>query len=307
MSNLVEKVKAKVENVLHKDNNTSSTTTNTHHHTQGTTGNYPVGAGAPISSGPTAGTTTGAGYGNQSTGLNSTGNGYGSTNAGPHDSNIANKLDPRVDSDRDGSHNLGGTGAGAGYGNQSTGMGSTGNGYGSTNAGPHDSNIANKLDPRVDSDRDGSRNMGASSYGPGGIANESNTTGNYTPAGVGSGNGYGSSNTGALGNQQSGYPQTTTAGPHSSNLANKLDPRVDSDNDGSRNAGMAQTGQGATYNASTGPASQTAGHHGSNLLNKLDPRVDSDASNNQVHGGVAAHDSHGHHGHHHNANPNTTF
>lgn len=41
-----------------------------------------------------------------------------------------------------------------------TGMGSsnthgnTGNNYGSSNAGPHSSNLANKADPRVDSDRD---------------------------------------------------------------------------------------------------------------------------------------------------------
>jgi hypothetical protein len=44
---------------------------------------------------------------------------------------------------------MGNRGAGAGsdtYG--STGMG----GDGPTNAGPHDSKIANKLDPRVDSD-----------------------------------------------------------------------------------------------------------------------------------------------------------
>src|SRR5690606_18954192 len=59
----------------------------------------------------------------------------GSTNAGPHSSNVANKLDPRVDSDRD---NRGAHGT-----------------HGSTNAGPHSSNAANKLDPRVDSDRDG--------------------------------------------------------------------------------------------------------------------------------------------------------
>ena len=38
-----------------------------------------------------------------------------------------------------GSHNTHGT----------TGSGLTGSNYGSTNAGPHDSNMANKMDPRV--------------------------------------------------------------------------------------------------------------------------------------------------------------
>jgi hypothetical protein len=324
MSNVVEKVKAKIDNALHKDSHTTGTaTTHEHHHNHQHT--------------------TGAGYGTTS------------TNAGPHDSNLANKVDPRVDSDRDGSHNLGAASYGPGgatnpnttYGNQSSGLG--GAGYpSSTTAGPHNSNIANKLDPRVDSDRDGSRNMGAASYGPGGAANPNtstygNQTSGLTGAGVGTGVGQGYStnegphnsniankldprvdsdrdgsrnmgaasygpggavnpNTSTYGNQSSGLTGTgvgggysTNEGPHNSNLANKLDPRVDSDRDGSRNMGLAKTGPGATYNASTGPANATAGPHGSNLLNKLDPRVDSDASNNNVHGGVNAHTTHGHH------------
>ncbi|KGO69281.1 hypothetical protein PITC_094800 [Penicillium italicum] len=66
-----------------------------------------------------------------------------SSNYGPHSSNIANKADPRVDSDHD--HHTrhetvpGGVGLGSTYLTTST------------NAGPHDSIIANKLDPRVDS------------------------------------------------------------------------------------------------------------------------------------------------------------
>ena len=48
----------------------------------------------------------------------------------------------------DGHAPLGGTTAGTGYGSHGT------TGYGSnTTAGPHDSNLANKADPRVDSDR----------------------------------------------------------------------------------------------------------------------------------------------------------
>jgi hypothetical protein len=69
------------------------------------------------------------------------------TTAGPHSSDMANKMDPRVDSDRDGDHRMG------------TGMG----GMSNTTAGPHSSNAANKLDPRVDSDRSGDHHTGESS------------------------------------------------------------------------------------------------------------------------------------------------
>ncbi|KAK6522203.1 hypothetical protein TWF281_002770 [Arthrobotrys megalospora] len=191
--------------------------------------------------------------------------GSDSTNAGPHSSKIANKADPRVDSDRDGSYTVGsntgsgmagmtGTGTG-GYGTQSSGfgthsttttgghgphssgmanradpfvdsttgttshtMGTGTTGYsGSTNAGPHGSNVANKVDPRVDSDRDGSYTMGG------------NTT---TGTGM---TGTGMTGTGMTGST-GGYNKTT-AGPHKSDTANKLDPRVDSDLDGSRTVG----------------------------------------------------------------------
>jgi len=316
MSGMVEKIKAKVDDVLHKDgtnhhNTAGTTTTGTHTGNHGHHGHH---AGAVDSNYPN---TTSAG---PNSGFNNT-----STNAGPHDSNLANKLDPRVDSDMDGSRNFGAAQTGPGgvqnsaYGNQGGLTGNQGgltgnqggltgnqggltgnqaglsgnNNYGSTNAGPHNSNLANKLDPRVDSDRDGSSNLGAAQVGPGGTANYGNQ------GALGGNNTYG--NQGALGSTTGAYGAqgSTNHGPHSSNLANALDPRVDSDRDGSRNAGMATTGPGATYNASTGPANSTAGPHGSNLLNKLDPRVDSDASNPNTHAQHA-------HGHHHN-NPNTTF
>jgi hypothetical protein len=175
-----------------------------------------------------------------------------STNAGPHGSNAMNSADPRVDSDRDnfgptggmgqtgthgssglgstthgstgvghtGTHGTTGTGAsglssgtGAGFGGATTGhAGGPGN-PNSSNAGPHSSNMANKADPRVDSNLDGSRTMG----------------GNQTGAG------YGSTTTGSgIGGTHGGYggpgnPQSGNAGPHSSNMANSADPRVDSD------------------------------------------------------------------------------
>ena len=100
----------------------------------------------------------------------------------------------------------------------------------STTSGPHSSNLENKMDPRVDSDRDGSRNLGAA-----------NTTG-----------GYGSGAT----------------GPHSSNLENRVDPRVDSD----RNLGTA----GTTSGYGSGPTGTGTDHHTGKkpgLMDKLNPKV----------------------------------
>ncbi|KAK6502391.1 hypothetical protein TWF506_002971 [Arthrobotrys conoides] len=183
--------------------------------------------------------------------------GTGSTNAGPHNTNVGNKVDPRVDSDRDGSSTLG---TGNTYGSSTTGThgthgmagmtGTTGTGtYGTSTGGhgPHSSGMANRADPFVDS-----------------------TTGSTT-------------RTGGMGT--TGYSGSTNAGPHNSNVANKLDPRVDSDRDGSYAAG---TGTGNTYGSSTTTGTgmtgssgynsnkTTAGPHKSDMANKLDPRVDSD-------------------------------
>ncbi len=135
---------------------------------------------------------------------------------GPHSSNVENKLDPLVDSDRDGSRNLGA--ASGEYGTRHSGT-----------IGPHSSNVENKLDPRVDSDRDGSRKLGA------------------TP--------------GAYGTRHSG-----TIGPHSSNVENKLDPRIDSDRDGSRNLGGASGGYGNDYTG-TGSHVGTGAHTGASIGN----------------------------------------
>lgn len=207
--------------------------------------------------------TTGAGYGSSgigSTGTHGTTGGYGtsSTTAGPHSSNVANKLDPRVDSDLDGSRNAGmnqHTNTAGGYGSSTTGT--TGAGYGSsgiggnthsssTTAGPHSSNLANKADPRVDSDLDRSRNAGLNQHTntAGGIG----STGTHgTTTGTG---GYGSSTTGTTGATGSaaeyaspGSGNSTNAGPHNSNLLNKLDPRVDSNLDGSKTTGGNKTYQ----------------------------------------------------------------
>lgn len=114
--------------------------------------------------------------------------------------------------------------------------------YAGSTAGPHSSNLANKADPRVDSDLSGSRYEPSSTSGPG----------------------LSSGHTGAYG---------TTTGPHSSNLANKADPRVDSDRDGSTLGGRTGYGTGTGHVGGDGPH-LTRGPHVTDTANRLDPHVD---------------------------------
>jgi len=232
----------KVKHALHLDKDHSTTST-THHNnngvSEGTAGPHNsrvANAADPridsdLDSSRTAGTgTTHTGHGTTG-GFTGTGAGVtgtsGSTNAGPHNSNIVNKLDPTVDSDLDGSRNLGassgqrtagysGTNAGNNFGSNT---GTSGGISSSTNAGPHDSNLANKVDPRVDSDLSSTGNRhGASTTG--GILGSSGT--HATPG--------------------SGTAQNT-AGPHNSDTLNKFDPRVDSDLSGGNTYGGNATHQ----------------------------------------------------------------
>ncbi|KAL9049238.1 MAG: hypothetical protein Q9206_005626 [Seirophora lacunosa] len=172
--------------------------------------------------------------------------GYGSTTSGPHSSSMANKADPRVDSDRDGRRGVEtGSGTSGGYGSSTDatrGYGSSTDatsGYGSTTSGPHSSSMGNKADPRVDSDRDGRRGLETGSGTSGGYGTSSGVGG--TTSGYGSSTdatrGYGSSTGGNNYNDTTSSTGTGSAdasGPHKSSMMNKLDPRVDSDNDGSR-------------------------------------------------------------------------
>ncbi|QYS94928.1 hypothetical protein H0G86_002246 [Trichoderma simmonsii] len=163
--------------------------------------------------------------------------------------------------------------------------------------GPHSSRTGNAADPRVDSDRDHRENLGRhdGSYTTGG---DNYSYGDTTSSGVtGSSGMTGTSGTFDSSKGSTGFgstaatgPASKTAGMHSSNTANKADPRVDSDLDASRNMGMRSSGAtaGDTYGSSntqsettgfgtsTGPAPKTAGTHKSDMLNKADPRVDSD-------------------------------
>jgi len=183
--------------------------------------------------------------------------------------------------------------------------------------GPH-GRVGNTLDPRVDSDLDGSRNAGAAHnthHTTGGAIggrdpyanNHSTKVGDAidptTGSGIGStGNQHGTN----LGNSATGHTVTghtgttggishsTNNGPHNSNLANKADPRVDSDLDGRGNRHGANTGgvfgaSGSHATAGSGTAQNTAGPHNSDTLNKLDPTVDSDRDGSKTFGGNRTH------------------
>jgi hypothetical protein len=130
--------------------------------------------------------------------------GTGVSGAGPHNSSMMNKADPRVDSDLDGSRGM--------TGSHGT-TGTTGTGYGSstTGAGPHSSSMGNKVDPRVDSDRDGSRGLTGSGYGSGTTSTGVGATG----SGVGHRSNEAAANTGKK-----------------PSLMDKLNPNVDANGDG---------------------------------------------------------------------------
>lgn len=184
---------------------------------------------------------------------------------GPHQSNLTNKLDPRVDSDRDNRA-------------RHQAMGGA--------HGPHDSSLANKADPRIDSDRDNRAHHQAmgGAYAPhdsslaGGSAYN---TGYGTSTGVGTG-GTGVSSHATYGQNpglSNNYGSNTGAGastvtPHSSHLANRVDPRVDSD------YGHVAAPAGSSY-TTPGTTSSIGGPHNSKVANKLDPRVDSDLDHRQ--------------------------
>jgi len=167
-------------------------------------------------------------------------------------------------------------------------------------AGPHNSRIANSADPRVDSDMDGSRTAGtAGTTGTGytstgtGPSGSTNAGPRNTEAVGGTGTEVGNNagtNTGFSG----GMSNSANAGPHDSNLANKADPRVDSDLDGRGNRHGATTGgvfgaNGSHATPGSGTAQNTAGPHNSDMMNKLDPRVDSDRDGSKTFGGNKTH------------------
>jgi len=173
------------------------------------------------------------------------------------------------------------TGTTGGYSNGTSGL--TGTSHGTTHnttssTTPHNSNLLNKVDPRVDATTTGAYDG----------THAGNTTGTHTGTHTGTGAFSGTGTTGGL-------SHSTNAGPHNSNLANKADPRVDSDLDGRGNRHGATTGggilgaSGSHATAGSGTAQNTAGPHNSDMMNKLDPRVDSDRDGSKTYMGNQTH------------------
>jgi hypothetical protein len=207
-------------------------------------------------------------YGSSTTGSHTThgtAGGLGQSHAtshgdpsGPHSSSLMNKLDPTVDTKSYGTANPS-TGHYA-SGNTHTGglTGSSHNTGYSDPTGPHNSHLANQADPRVDSDRYGAagNTSGAGGYGAGqyGTTGSSGLTGSHGTHTTGSGltgsHGTHTTSSGLTGTHGTHSNTTvgsgnsnTTAGPHNSDMLNKLDPRVDSDLNGSKTYGGNQTYQ----------------------------------------------------------------
>lgn len=202
-----------------------------------------------------------------------TGGSTGSTGTtstqGPHSSNLANKVDPRVDSDGDGRTGM--------TGNTTSGTsGMTGMTGSHTTQGPHSSNLANKVDPRVDSDGDGRT----------GLTGGSTSSGLTGSTMTGGSSGYtGSSTSGSTGGMAGNLPplgvtpQAPIHGHHTTVTGEILDPHIGSSTGSHGTPGMMG---GVPQNTTTGGAPTTQGPHKSDMMNKLDPRVDSDADGSRL-------------------------
>ncbi|GAB1317892.1 hypothetical protein MFIFM68171_08102 [Madurella fahalii] len=175
---------------------------------------------------------------------------------GPHSSRLANALDPRVDSDLDGSSRMAGAGVGGvgGAGGPAPPppgmMGAAASGApavgGGGAFGPHSSRTANALDPRVDADTGRSHHhhqqpgMGMSMGTGTGTGTGGRMDATHMPAGTG-GAPAAAAVPAAAG--AGGVSTRQTAGPHRSDLMNKLDPRVDSKT-GAMKGGLGETRRG---------------------------------------------------------------
>ncbi|KAL9028644.1 MAG: hypothetical protein Q9196_003022 [Gyalolechia fulgens] len=274
------------------------------------------------------------------------------TGSGSHPSILANKTDPRADSGFDRSRGLGSqetTGNASGLTGSSLPDRTVGNtdntsdagrsfplvgtSSGTAPTGPYASDLANRADPRVDGDHDGSRGLGRSSgLGSGadvtlssvhqGESNRSNvggstahSTGQNLPRGYGEETWTHDHNRHSydyVGDPCENEPPAPGAvhfvsGPHSLDTANRLDPRVSGGDlegtsssitgssvphsgqhhlgrgaavaagAGTIGAGASAASRGVPSSSATQDGKSTAGPHKSDL-NKADPRVDSDLS-----------------------------
>ena len=248
-----------------------------------------LGSNKPTGSGLGGHSTTGPGSGLIGT--------SGGANAGPHTSNLANKVDPRVDSDLDGSRGLEGNSAG-----NSAGL--TG-----SNLGRYVIFPTHLLDLCADADLGASSGYGNDKTGPSHIGRDTalaagaagagaaagpyrgdHESGRSFPLGGSSTNASGYSAPGQIGTYPAGGGagpgSSTAAGPHSSNLANKADPRVDSDLSGPHSTGDTGHGSSALSGSSGigyGPESWRHGHDARGHAYEGDPCAHGKAASSAPH------------------------
>ncbi|KAF9888293.1 hypothetical protein FE257_008866 [Aspergillus nanangensis] len=188
-------------------------------------------------------------HGDHSSHNPNTSNSTQSYNHGPHDSNIANKTDPRVDSDRDNRAAYQSTATGANVAEPSTGPDanthSAATGHAPSSIDPRHGNVANETQSGVSNDFGNESNI-PSNFGQGRFdkdVHKDSIGGFGVIEGVSGSSGPTTSKRFDQAQQTdsagagSSYNNRMTAGPHDSNVANKMDPRVDSDLDGSRSVG----------------------------------------------------------------------
>ncbi|RAK71746.1 protein dprC [Aspergillus fijiensis CBS 313.89] len=122
-------------------------------------------------------------------GITSTGDartGPAPTTAGPHGSDMANKADPRVDSDLNNrAQYASGTTTTGNVHPQATAGTATTSTSGTSTRGPHSSSLLNKLDPRVDSRTGEKSTKSTNQSGSGAMREPTDTTGTGTAGGVG--------------------------------------------------------------------------------------------------------------------------
>ncbi|KAL8761281.1 MAG: hypothetical protein Q9184_002576 [Pyrenodesmia sp. 2 TL-2023] len=194
------------------------------------------------------------------------------TTAGPHESDMMNTMDPRVDSDLSKQQGTSSTSGKTGLGSSSTRDPSTSREHRTG----RDTTLAASaggtamFEGKHRHGRDIPEGSSSSGYGTHdqGIPHGTSSPGYANPYPPGSTGGAAGSGPGT----DTGYESTigTTSAPHSSNLANIADPRVDSDRDGRRGLepGTGHTSTTGGYpstiagtSTSTDPASTSQGHH----------------------------------------------
>lgn len=191
--------------------------------------------------------------------------------AGAHDPTLAHDPNNTTGGGLTGSH--------AATGQNTTGLHSSN--VGNTHSGQHigKPTLGEKLNPTVDSDRDGKTNFGLAKEGPGAHNNHNHNSNTGTGVGAGTAGQYSDSyptqhagqHTGAHHNAQTNYTNTPAGKP---SLADKVNPMVDSDRDGKTNFGLAKDSSGAHHNAQINYTNTPSGKP--SLADKLNPMVDSD-------------------------------